>query len=112
MGDRHFKIKVNSNNTANKLHCHIPLPPLTRDGLLFCTSLYMTFFFFSMFQVNCLFLDGVTWSGERMKIGSFGGENIECLTDHLSSFTMVVVQDTEVDSQRACIINFLFSQTF
>jgi hypothetical protein len=68
--------------------------------------------FFSMFQVNCLFLDGVTWSGEGMKIGSFGGKNIECLTYHLSSFTVVVVQDTEVDSQRACIINFLFSQTF
>ena len=30
-----------------------------------------------------------------MTVGSIDGENIECLTDHLSSFTMVVL-DAEV----------------
>jgi hypothetical protein len=46
-----------------------------------------------MFQVGCLFLDGVKWSNEGTDVGSIVGENIECLTDHLSSFTMVVLDE-------------------
>jgi hypothetical protein len=43
-------------------------------------------------QVICLFLDGNHWNETGMNVGSIEGENIECLTNHLSSFTMVVVE--------------------
>ncbi|CAB4006432.1 Hypothetical predicted protein, partial [Paramuricea clavata] len=45
-------------------------------------------------QVNCLHLQGVQWNNKGMQVGRIGG-NIECLTNHLSSFTMVVL-DAEV----------------
>jgi hypothetical protein len=44
-----------------------------------------------MFQVNCLYLDGVEWNDKGMNARSTGDKNIECITDHLSSFTMVVL---------------------
>ena len=43
-----------------------------------------------MLQVNCLHLQGVQWNHKGMQVGRIGG-NIECLTNHLSSFTMVVL---------------------
>jgi hypothetical protein len=51
-------------------------------------------FVLSMLQVNCLHLQGVQWNHKGMQVGRIGG-NIECLTNHLSSFTMVVL-DAEV----------------
>jgi hypothetical protein len=36
-------------------------------------------------------LDGVEWNNKGMNARSIGDKNIECITDHLSSFTMVVL---------------------
>ena len=44
-----------------------------------------------MFQVNCAYLHGVKWDKTGMGVGRIDRGNIECLTDHLSSFTMVVL---------------------
>jgi hypothetical protein len=38
-------------------------------------------------------LDGVEWSSEGMAVGKIDGGNIECLADHLTSFTMVVLDN-------------------
>jgi hypothetical protein len=46
-----------------------------------------------MFQVNCLYLDGVQWNKKGIHVGRIDGKNIECLTDHLSSFSMVVLDN-------------------
>ena len=50
----------------------------------------------SMFQVNCAYLHGVKWDKTGMGVGRIDRGNIECLTDHLSSFTMVIVLDAKV----------------
>ncbi|XP_028392134.1 adhesion G-protein coupled receptor D1-like isoform X4 [Dendronephthya gigantea] len=45
-------------------------------------------------QVKCLFLDGDEWSNETMSVGPVNEDNITCLTNHLSSFTMVILPKT------------------
>ncbi|XP_028392244.1 uncharacterized protein LOC114516855 [Dendronephthya gigantea] len=42
-------------------------------------------------QVKCLFLDGKKWSEENMSVDAVNEDNITCLTNHLSSFTMVIL---------------------
>ncbi len=64
---------------------------LRRDQSLIYSRFYSSLPY--IFQVNCLFLDGVKWSKDGMKVGSIDGKNVECLTDHLSTFTMVVLPD-------------------
>ena len=51
---------------------------------------------FSIFQVRCLFMesDGY-WNESGMSVGEVNDEYIECLSDHLSSFTVVIL-DAEV----------------
>jgi hypothetical protein len=46
-------------------------------------------------------LHGVKWNIEGMRVGRIDDGNIECLTDHLSSFTMVVL---DVDAKVYCDI--------
>ena len=52
---------------------------------------------FSTFQVLCLFLDSDGyWNESGMSVGEINDvEYIECLSDHLSSFTVVIL-DAEV----------------
>ncbi|CAB4020038.1 adhesion G- coupled receptor D1-like, partial [Paramuricea clavata] len=57
-------------------------------------------------QVNCLFLDGDKWNTTGMTVGSIDGENIECFTNHLSSFTMVVL-DAEVSQSNKVALNYI-----
>ena len=45
----------------------------------------------SMFQINCVYLHNVHWSGEGMNFRSGDEKNIQCECNHLSSFTMVVL---------------------
>jgi hypothetical protein len=40
-----------------------------------------------MFQVECLFLDGVEWNEEEVKVSPICGININCLADRLLSVT-------------------------
>jgi hypothetical protein len=51
-----------------------------------------------------MFLDGIEWSNEGMKLGSTDQESVECVTNHLSSFAMVVL-DAEVHPL-VCTYNF------
>ncbi|XP_028391828.1 adhesion G-protein coupled receptor D1-like [Dendronephthya gigantea] len=56
-------------------------------------------------QVKCLFLDVDEWSDENMSVGSVNKDNITCLTNHLTSFTMVILSkpDEVSDSDRKAI---------
>ncbi|XP_028391826.1 adhesion G protein-coupled receptor E2-like isoform X2 [Dendronephthya gigantea] len=56
-------------------------------------------------QVKCMFLDGEKWKDENMSVGSVNEDNITCLTDHLTSFTMVILSkaDGVSDSDRKAI---------
>ncbi|XP_028392137.1 adhesion G-protein coupled receptor D1-like isoform X2 [Dendronephthya gigantea] len=46
-------------------------------------------------QVKCLFLDGEEWSDKNMSVDSVNEDDITCLTNHLSSFTMVILPKTD-----------------
>ena len=47
----------------------------------------------------CLFLDNNTeWNRTGMEVGSIDGETIECLTNHLSTFTVVLVEANDDNS--------------
>ena len=56
--------------------------------------LCISFEIVSTFQVKCLFLDGDNWSDKNMSVGSVNEDSITCLTNHLSSFTMVILPRT------------------
>lgn len=58
----------------------------------------------SIFQVKCLFLVGVKWNEEEMKVSSIDGKNIKYLGDHLLCAT--VVPRNEKVRWRAIIFSF------
>ncbi|CAB3997870.1 adhesion G- coupled receptor D1-like [Paramuricea clavata] len=58
-------------------------------------------------QVICLFLDGNQWNKTGTEVGSIEGENIECLTNHLSSFTMVVLKAGKVSESNKVALKFI-----
>ncbi|CAB4024627.1 adhesion G- coupled receptor D1-like isoform X2, partial [Paramuricea clavata] len=60
-------------------------------------------------EVICLFLDGDRWSTTGMTVGSIEEEYIECLTNHLSSFTMVVLELSESDNVALKFITYIGS---
>ena len=58
-------------------------------------------------------MDGNQWNKTGTEVGSIEGENIECLTNHLSSFTMVVLEGkVYCDRNENLLIFFNFRYCF
>ncbi|CAB4022920.1 adhesion G- coupled receptor D1-like [Paramuricea clavata] len=54
-------------------------------------------------RIFCMFLDGIEWSNEGMKLGSTDQESVECVTNHLSSFAMVVLDAESREADRIAL---------
>ncbi|XP_028391916.1 uncharacterized protein LOC114516589 [Dendronephthya gigantea] len=60
-------------------------------------------------RVMCMFLDGLLWNTRGMKVGSMGNDIVECVTNHFSSFAMVVLdsEPSEADKDALKFISYM-----